>query len=423
MAHRPGVLDELSWRGFIHQATSDDLRQVTDAGAIALYIGFDPTAASLHVGHLVQLMALRHFQRYGHQAIGLIGGGTGMIGDPSGKSEERNLQTLDQIASNADAIKAQVTQVLNAPDNPPLYANNLDWLGKLSLIDFLRDTGKHFSVNAMIQKDSIRSRIERDDVGISFTEFSYMLLQSRDFLELYQRHGCTLQCGGSDQWGNIVSGTDLIRRVTGGRAFGLTFNLLVKADGQKFGKTEKGSVFLDATLTSPFAFYQFWVNAADEDVAKYLKLFSVRDQAAIAALEATVGSPERTAQKALALEVTALIHGDAAAEQAAKAAEVLFSGEITGLSARDLVEVFADVPSVMLAFAPEVSLIDALVATELCASKGEARRQIEQGAIRVNGTAVSRDQVQRALTPADLIDGEVVVLKRGKRNTALVRRA
>ncbi|TAD88252.1 MAG: tyrosine--tRNA ligase [Alphaproteobacteria bacterium] len=421
--HRAGVLDELRWRGFVHQTTSEELGGVLDAGPIALYIGFDPTAASLHVGHLVQLMALRHFQRYGHQVIGLVGGGTGMIGDPSGKSEERNLQTIEKIADNGQAIQRQVSQVLDAPENPPIYANNYDWLGKLSLIEFLRDTGKHFSVNAMIQKDSVRNRIERDDVGISFTEFSYMLLQARDYLELFRRHGCTLQCGGSDQWGNIVSGTDLIRRVEGGRAFGLTFNLLVKADGQKFGKTEKGSVFLAAELTSPFAFYQFWVNAADDDVGRYLRLFSFRPRAEIEALEATVGQPERAAQKALAYDVTALVHGPAAADQAIKASDVLFSGDIAGLSAASLEEIFADVPSIAQSFdGAGVPLVDALVATGLCASKGEARRQIEQGAIRVNGEVVARDQVARVLTAAELIDGTVAVLKRGKRNTALVRR-
>jgi tyrosyl-tRNA synthetase len=416
------LIDELEWRGLVHQKTADDLGDVLEAKPITLYIGFDPTGPSLHVGHLVPVILLRHFQRRGHRVIALTGGATGMIGDPSFKSAERNLLDRSQVEENARRIGGQLLRLLADPANPPLHADNIDWLGPMSLLEFLRDVGKHFSVNAMIAKDSVRVRLDRDGEGISFTEFSYALLQARDFLELYRRHDCILQCGASDQWGNIVGGTDLIRRVTGGRAFGLTVPLLTDAEGNKFGKTEAGtSCFLDPALTSPYQFYQFWFNADDADVVRLLKLFTFLPREQIEALAASVGSPARAAQKALAYEVTTFLHGAAEADKAVKASEVLFSGDIEGVPVALLREIFADVPSITLAadrLNGGASLIDLLVEVGACASKSDARRQLGQGAIRLNGRPVSGEPT---VTRDAFLEHSVLVIRRGKRNTYLVK--
>lgn len=414
------VLEVLEARGLVHQKTAEDLGAVLAAGPITFYNGYDPTATSLHVGHLLPLTLMKHMQRAGHKVIALIGGGTGLIGDPSGKSTERNLLTAETVAENGKLIHAQVTRILQADQNPPIYANNLDWLGEVKLLDFLRDIGKHFSVNAMIQRDSVKSRFERDGEGISFTEFTYSLLQAYDFLELHKRYGCTMQTGGSDQWGNIVSGTDLIRRVTGNRAFGLTVPLLTNSDGKKFGKSEKGAIFLDPALTSPYAFYQFWLNAADADVQRLLRLFTDIPLDEIAALD--VNSGARPAQKLLAETLTRDIHGADALDGAKKASEALFSGAIQGLPVATLLEIFADVPAVSLPrekLAEGVALTDLLTETGLTASKGDARRQLQQGAVRLNGgEPVSGEPV---LTANDFIDGQVLVLRKGKKSYGLVR--
>src|SRR5271154_1735012 len=358
------LLDELEWRGLVHQKTADELGDRLEAAPITLYCGFDPTGPSPHVGRLLPILLLRHFQRQGHLANALTGGATGLIGDPSGKSAERNLLDRTQVEANARRIGGQLLGLLRDDANPPLHEDNIEWLGAMGLLEFLRDVGKHFSINAMIAKDSVKLRLERAGEGISFTEFSYALLQGRDFLELHRRHHCELQIGGSDQWGNIVGGVDLIRRL-GGRAFGLTVPLLTDAEGNKFGKTEQGtSCFLDAGLTSPFKFYQFWVNAPDADVVRLLKLFTFLDADRVAALEATVGSPAREAQKALAQAVTAFVHGEAEAEKAIKASGVLFGGDIDGVPVALLREIFADVPSITLAAerlnGAGVSLVDLL---------------------------------------------------------------
>jgi tyrosyl-tRNA synthetase len=421
------LIDELEWRGLVHQVTADELGDRLEAGPITLYIGFDPTGPSLHVGHLVPIVLLRHFQRCGHRVIALTGGATGLIGDPSGKSAERNLLDRAQVEANAQRIGGQLLRLLADPANPPMHADNIEWLGAMGLLEFLRDVGKHFSVNAMIAKDSVKLRLEREGEGISFTEFSYALLQARDFLELYRRHDCILQCGASDQWGNIVGGVDLIRRL-GGRAFGLTVPLLTDDQGNKFGKTEQGtSCFLDPALTSPYKFYQFWVNADDADVVRLLKLFAFLERDRVEALAATVGSPAREAQKALAHEVTAFVHGAAEADKAVKASEVLFGGDIEGVPVATLREIFADVPSITVAAerlnGGGASLVDLLVEVGACASKSDARRQLGQGAIRLNGRPVEAGAAgaDPKVTRAAFLDQSVLVIRRGKRNTYLVK--
>lgn len=418
------VLEELQWRGLVHQTTGEDLDQLLASQKIALYIGFDPTARSLHVGSLIPLICLKHFQRDGHRIVPLMGAGTGLIGDPSGKSEERNLQDPATIDANAAMIRAQVARFLQDPANPPVFRDNTEWLLKIGLLEFLRDTGKHFSVNAMIAKDSVKLRLEREGDGISFTEFTYSLLQARDFLELYRREGCVLQAGGSDQWGNIVAGVDLIRRVEGVKAHALTMPLLLNTDGRKFGKTERGSVFLDPTLTSPYAFYQFWFNQADADVGRLLRLFTFLERAEIEALESAIGSGARVAQRRLAEEVTRMIHGDEETDRAIRASEALFSGDIAGLPVALLEEIFSDVPALEIpaerVAGEGASLIDLLVETGACPSKGDARRQLQQGAIRLNGEAVAGDGEPRVGIDR-FLEGRVLVLRRGKKNNHLVR--
>jgi tyrosyl-tRNA synthetase len=393
-----------------------------------MYNGFDATADSLHVGHLVPLIALARLQRFGHHPIALAGGGTSMIGDPSGKATERQLLSHEQIESNVESIKQQLAHFLDfeVKGNPARVINNADWLMSLPLINFLRDTGKHFTVNYMIAKDSVRNRIDREE-GISFTEFSYMLLQSYDFLHLYDHEGCKLQTGGSDQWGNITAGVELIRKVRGGerQAYGMVYPLIVKADGTKFGKSESGTVWLSEQRTSPYRFYQFWLNTDDRDVVNYLKLFTFLPAEQVQELQAAVTEhPEqRDAQRILAREMTGLVHGQTALERSMQASQALFGGEITGLTGEDIQDIFAEVPSSLL---PKqdlegegLNIIDLLVNTGFLKSKGEARRAVTEGGIYLNNQRVS--EANQAVTTSYLLDGRFLVLRRGRKNYHLVQ--
>src|SRR6187200_1341332 len=336
------LYDELKWRGLVYDAT-EGAREALSREAITGYIGFDPTAPSLHVGSLLVVMVLAHLQRAGHSPIGLVGGGTGLIGDPSGKSTERQLLTPERVEENVEGIRKQVARFLDfdSPQNPAKLVNNADWLTKLGAIEFMRDVGKHFTVNAMLAKESVKRRTESED-GISYTEFSYSLLQAYDYLVLHDRFGCTLQMGGSDQWGNITAGMDLIRRVRGGKAHGLVMPLVTTASGTKFGKTEAGTIWLDPALTTPYEFHQFWLNVDDRDAVKYLKFFTFLDEPRIGDLEvATAREPERRhAQRRLAQEVTLLVHGTAAVHEAEGAAEKLFRGDLRAMSEGELLQVF-----------------------------------------------------------------------------------
>jgi tyrosyl-tRNA synthetase len=416
------VFTELQWRGLIHQATADNLAAVLETDKLPMYIGFDPTATSLHAGSLIPLMTLKHFQRSGHQVIVLIGGATGLIGDPSGKSEERNLETRDIVDARGQAMRRQIEGFLGAADGlPPKFVNNIDWLGEFRLLDFLRDIGKCFSVNEMVQKDSVKKRFEKEGVGISFTEFTYMLLQATDFLELHRRHGCKIQCGASDQWGNICEGIELIRRIDRCQAYGLTMPLLTNSEGKKMGKSEKGAIWLDPKQTSPYAFYQFWVNMADADVGRFLRWFTLLDEPAIKELDTKIGTGERLAQKALAQEITTLVHGKAEMDNAVKASTALFSGDIASLPVSLLKQLAADVPSIKLTaaeLANPLPLIDLLVKCGACSSKADARRNLAQKGVRLNGK--QPDSENPTVSPADFLEGQVLVLQRGKRNNYLV---
>jgi len=419
------VFEEFQWRGMLYDA-SEGLEEALKSQSMTAYIGFDPTAASLHVGSLLPIMGLVRLQQYGHKPIALVGGGTGMIGDPSGKTQERQLLSKEQIEYNLEGIKAQLSLFLDfeSKTNPARLINNAEWLTSISLVDFLRDVGKHFTVNYMLAKESVRRRYEEGD-GISFTEFSYMLLQAYDFLVLHDRYGCTLQMGGSDQWGNIVAGTELIRKMRGARSYGMVFPLLTTTAGIKFGKTEAGSVWLDPNLTSPYRFYQFWINTDDRDVVKYLKFLTMLNQREIAELEISVStSPEnRTAQKRLAEEVTRMVHGESNLLKAVHASQVLFGGEIVDLSAREVLDIFADVPSSDMPRAnfegEGVTIIDLVVACGYATSKSAARRLIEAGGIYVNNRRVSNIHAMIGLS--SLIDGQYLVLRKGAREYHLVR--
>lgn len=419
--------DELSWRGLIHQTTAPELQDVLRRERLTCYIGFDPSADSLHVGSLLQIMLLVRMQRAGHRPIALLGGATGMIGDPSGKSEERNLLDADRVVQNLAGIRAQLERFV---DTSPGVAqgkilNNHDWLGKLSLLEFLRDTGKCFSVNAMMDKDSVRTRLTEREQGISYTEFSYMLLQAHDFLHLFDEHGCTLQLGGSDQWGNVTAGVDLIRRRRSGRAFGITSPLLTGADGRKLGKTEKGAVWLDPARTSPYQFYQYWIRAEDDIVIKLLKMLTHRTRDEIDALErqVTEAAHERAAQRALAEDLTTLVHGEEATAEAIRASSALFGQSIAELSERTLLDVMAEAPSCEVPadmFAGDgLELVDLLARVGLSKSKGAARKDITGGGIYVNNQrandAGERVRADRALA------GRYLVLRKGKKNFFLVK--
>jgi tyrosyl-tRNA synthetase len=417
------VFEEFEWRGLIYDA-SEGLREALAGQKITGYIGFDPTAPSLHVGSLLPIMGLVRLQQYGHTPVALVGGGTGMIGDPSGKTEERQLLSKEQIEYNLEGIRAQLSRFLDfeARTNKALLVNNADWLVPVSMVDFLRDVGKHFTVNYMLAKESVKRRYEE---GISFTEFSYILLQAYDFLVLHDRYGCTLQMGGSDQWGNIVAGIELIRKLRGTRCYALVSPLVTTSAGIKFGKTEAGSVWLDANLTSPYRFYQFWFNTDDRDVVKYLKFFTMLNRQEIATLEAlTASAPEkREAQKRLAEEVTLMVHGEYNLRKAIQASQVLFGGEIADLSTSEVLDIFADVPSSDIpraSFAGDgMPLVDLVIACGFAPSKGAARRLIEAGGIYVNNRRVAN--VQATIDLSALIEGQYLVLRKGAREYHLVR--
>lgn len=416
------LLAELAWRGLLYDHT-ERVGDALAAGPVTGYCGFDPTADSLHVGSLVQVMGLLHLQRAGHRPVVLLGGGTGLIGDPSGKSTERPLQTAEQIAANARAIRAQLERFLDfSGPRGALMRDNADWLVPLSAVALLRDVGKHFSVNYMLAKDSVKSRLEG---GISFTEFSYMLLQAYDFLELHRRDGVTVQTGGSDQWGNITTGIELIRRAAGAEAHGVVLPLVTTASGTKFGKTEAGAVWLDARRTSPYQFYQFWVNTDDRDVGRYLRYFTLLSREEIASLDrATAESPERRqAQQALALDVTGRVHGHEAARVAVEMSGLLFGrGDPRALSPQALAALAHEIPSSQLAGPTsdgDVDTIDAVVHAGLAPSKSAARRLLEQGGLAVNGRKLS--SADRTLPLADALAGGYYLLRKGARDYALLR--
>jgi tyrosyl-tRNA synthetase len=412
---------ELEWRGLVYDAT-EGLRDALSSDAVTVYAGFDPTAASLHVGHMLPILSLARFQRFGHSPIALVGGGTGLIGDPSFKAAERALLTLDQVEANVVGIREQLARFLDFESGATQarLVNNAEWLMKLGAIEFMRDVGKHFTVNAMMAKESVKRRVEGVE-GISYTEFSYPLLQSYDFLVLYDRFKCTLQVGGSDQWGNITAGMDLIRRVRGGKAHGLVFPLLMTAAGTKFGKTEAGSVWLDARLTSPYEFYQFWFNVDDTDAVRYLKFFTFLDQPRIDDLDRlSTNEPEkRHAQRELAREVTRLVHGDAAVREAEAAAAALFRGDIvTQGTLEQIKQLLANVPSSTIAYAVSWPIVDLLASAGVTRSKGEATRLIRGGGIYVNDRRITDEK--ELLTPDQAIEGEVFVVRKGKRDNFLV---
>jgi tyrosyl-tRNA synthetase len=416
------LLQDLHARGLIAQTTdAAALDELLTKDSVTLYCGFDPTADSLHIGSLVPLLVLKRFQLAGHKPIALVGGATGMIGDPSFKATERKLNTTDVIAGWVDKIRAQVSPFLSFEGaNAAIMANNYDWFGGMGALEFLRDIGKHFSVNAMIKKEAVQQRISREDQGISYTEFSYSLLQGYDFAELNRRHGCVLQIGGSDQWGNITAGTDLTRRLNQKSVFGLTLPLVAKAEGTKFGKTESGTVWLDAKKTSPYAFYQFWLNTADADVYKFLSYFSFLSVVEIAEIEAAdkaaAGRPQ--AQRILAEQATALVHGAAALEAAQRISASLFSGDLAALTENDLEQLAQDgVPGVALEKSV-TSLIDALVASELAKSKTEARSFIQSGSVAINGAKV--EAIDHAFADAERLFGRFSLLRRGKKNYAMI---
>ena len=418
------VLQAMQERGLL-EAVSDEpaLRQALRARRVTCYAGFDPSADSLHIGNLMAIIGLMHFQRGGHRPLAVVGGGTGMIGDPSGKTQERPLLTLDEVERNLAGIRAQLARFLDfaAPDNPALLVNNYDWLGRWSVIDFLRDVGKHFPLGYMLGKESVR---RREDAGISYTEFSYMLLQAADFAHLYQHFGCECQLGGGDQWGNITAGIELIRRSLGGAAYGLTVPLLTTASGVKFGKTEAGAVWLDAERTSPYQFYQYWLNVDDRDAVRYLGYFTFLPMARIAELEqATREHPERReTQRELSQEVTRLVHGAEALAGAERASQVLFGGQIQGLSDRVLAEVFQEAPATALPRArleQGLPLLDLLTEAGLAPSKGEARNLVRGGGVYLNNERV--DDERLVIGTAHLASEHLLVLRTGKKRYHLLR--
>jgi tyrosyl-tRNA synthetase len=419
------IIAELQWRGLLHQTTDrEELRKYLSQPR-AVYVGFDPTAESLHVGSLIPLMLLRRFQKAGHSPIALVGGATGMIGDPSGKSDERNLLSKESLAQNVAGMRRQMEQFLDfSGRNPAKIVNNFDWMEKFSYLDFLRDIGKNVTVNVMLAKDSIKGRIERPDSGISYTEFSYMLLQAYDFVHLARNENCFLQAGGSDQWGNITAGIDLGRRMLAQELFGLTCPLLLTSDGKKMGKSERGAIWLDPKRTSPYAFYQYWINVSDSDVLMCLRFLTELSEEEIQQVQASLQNEPhlRVAQKTLAQWLTKFVHGDAGLQTALRATEILFGAAIESLDDSQLLDIFADVPSGQVArshLEAGLSVLDAFVLAGLAKSKGEARRAIEQGAANVNNRRV--ESVERILTLQDLASETVLVLRSGKKNYALLR--
>ena len=419
------VFDDFKWRGLVFDCT-EGLPKVLAKEKVTVYIGFDPTSDSLQVGNLLALMGLARLQRYGHTPLGLAGGGTGMIGDPSGKKSERQMLSVEQVEANVEAIKKQLARFLDfeVRGNTAQIVNNADWLQSVTMMEFLRDVGKHFTVNYMMAKDSVKTRLDRES-GISYAEFSYQLLQAYDFLQLYDRYNCTLQSGGSDQWGNILSGVELIRRKRSGRAHGLVYPLVTDADGNKLGKTELGTIWLDAEKTSPYRYYQFWLNQGDAEAVDYLKYFTWLGRDEIEDLaQKTAEHPERReAQRALAGAMTRVTHGETALDKALRASSVLFGGDMTGLDSADVQDIFADVPSSDVARSrfegAGVGLVDLLAELQVTRSRGEARRLVKNGGVYVNNVKVEGAASTVALS--DAVNGKFVVLRRGKKSYHLVR--
>jgi tyrosyl-tRNA synthetase len=415
------LLADLTWRGFVHDATPG-LEAHLARGAVTVYCGFDPTSPSLQLGNLIPLMLLTHLQRAGHRPIVLMGGGTGLIGDPSGKRTERPLLSPTELRDNLERLRAQLTRFLDFAGDRALLRDNADWLVPARLVDFLRDVGKHFTVNVMLQKESVKARL---DSGLSFTEFSYMLLQAYDFLQLFEQAQCTLQVGGSDQWGNITAGVELVRRVRGAEVHGLVAPLITTAAGAKFGKSEEGAIYLDPTLTSPYKFYQFWVNTDDRDIEPYLKLFSLRQKDGPEGIDALMtrhrkDPAPRQAQRTLATEVTERVHGTPVMESVVSASAILFSEWDPKQVVPGAFDVLArEIPTAPVSAIDGLSLVDALVAVGLVKSKGDARRQIEQGGVYINQQRET--DAARVLGTADLLAGGHVVLRKGKKDYGLLR--
>lgn len=416
-------LTELKERGLIYQMTDEAaLKEKMEKESLKLYIGFDPTADSLHIGHLLPVLILRRFQLNGHRPIALVGGGTGMIGDPSFKDAERNLNSAETVQNWTDSIKRQLSNYLDFDDatSPASMANNFDWLGSISLIDFLRDVGKNFTINYMMSKESVKRRIE---TGISYTEFAYQLLQAYDFLQLYERENCLLQMGGSDQWGNITSGIELIRREKDVQAYGFTMPLITKADGTKFGKTEGNAVWLDSEKTTPYEFYQFWINTDDRDAIKFLKYFTflTLDEIAVIEEEFNAAPEKREAQKVLAREVTTLVHGEEAYNQAVRISEALFSGEIKNLSAEDIKLGFKGVPTYAVQSSDDMNIVELLVTSGIESSKRQSREDIQNGAISINGERVT--DLSYSINDSDKIENQYTVIRRGKKKYFILQYA
>ncbi len=416
------LLDDLQWRGLVAQSTDlEALRGALDAGQVTFYSGIDPTAPSMHVGNLVQWLTARRLQEAGHRPLALVGGATGLIGDPSGKSAERTLNEADVVADWVQRIREQVSRFISF-DGPAaaVMVNNLDWTSRLSAIDWLRDIGKHFSVNRMLDKESVSARLAGG--GLSYTEFSYQVMQANDYLELHRRHGCTLQTGGSDQWGNITAGVDLVRRVTGTGVHAMTTPLVTRSDGTKFGKTESGTVWVDPAMTSPYAFYQFWLNVDDRDIGSYLRVFSFRGREEIEALEKAAAErpAAREAQRALAGELTALVHGQAQRDAVEAASQALFGrGDLAGLDAGTLAAALAELARAEVRREDDGGLtpvVDLLAASGLSPSKSAARRAVAEGGAYVNNVRVADAEARPA--PSDLLHGRWLVLRRGKRSLA-----
>jgi tyrosyl-tRNA synthetase len=416
------LIEDLRWRGLLAQTTDEAALLEALKKPTTLYVGFDPTAPSLHAGNLVVLLVLRRFQLAGHNPIALVGGATGLVGDPSGKNEERTLNSTEIVEGWVNRIRTQVSAFLDfdAPKNPAAVVNNLDWTSPLSAIEFLRDIGKHFSVNQMLSKDSVSARLESG--GISYTEFSYQVLQSYDFLELYRRNNCTLQVGGSDQWGNIVAGLDLIRRVEQGSGHALTVPLLMKADGTKFGKTAGGSVWLDPEMTSPYAFFQFWLNSDDKDVINFLKVFSFKSHTEITDLEKSHNENPglREAHRALARELTALVHSEETTQRVEAAARALFGqGELSELDEATLASALAELPRTTVSASEEIpTWVDLLAATGVVDSKSAARRIVKEGGAYLNNVKISGEDFRPS--KSDFLCGKYAVLRKGKRDLAAV---
>jgi tyrosyl-tRNA synthetase len=421
------IYEELEWRGLVADCTNKvDLCKRLESGPATLYCGFDPTADSLHVGNLVPLLGLRRFQLAGHHPIALAGGATGMIGDPSGKTAERQLLTRELLAHNISCVKGQLSRLLDfeAPANPARLLDNATWTAPVSFIDFLRDIGKHFSVNMMVSKESVRARMEDREVGISFTEFSYMLLQAFDFYHQRKEFQCELQIGGSDQWGNITAGIDLCRKKLGCEVFGLTLPLITNADGSKFGKSVAGAIWLDTKKTSVYRFYQFWIRTDDRDVIRFLKFFTFMTREEIDSLAAQhAEKPEaRVAHKALAKAVTTMIHGEQAVADAVRASDILFGGDLAGISEESFNDVAGEVPTKELEAAQlsgaGMPLIELLIHSGLCPSKGQARKDIEGGGININN--IREASIQRQVAAGDLLFGKHILLRKGKKNYVVV---